>query len=444
MNPVTVYLHPVGCPKANADMEKIGWLLQAKGFGITPNPEGAAVGVVFGCGFIEDAKRESIDDILALAELKHEGRLKHLIVVGCLPQKYARSLCLSLPEVDSMVGNTRIGMLPGIIRDVCEGRAGAKTYLGGVFPVPDTFIRRLPAQTAPWTRTVMIGDGCDNACTYCSIPNMRGPLRSRSIPEILEEIDFVVDQGAREIVLAGQDTASYGKDRGRSRLGVVLEQVASRNPGVWIRLSYVNPDNLEDGVPLVFREHANICNYIDMPIQHASPRILKMMGRKDDPGLLRSKIGSLRNTVPDIALRTSVIVGFPGETEDDLEALLDFLREVEFDMAGVFGFSPQPGTPAEKLKHKVPEEVIQERVIDVVSLQDAISHRRMEALVGRELEVLVEEKVREGGVEGRSQYDMAEIDRTIRIPDSEAEPGSFITARIQSVSGPYEWTATCL
>lgn len=442
MKPITVYLHPVGCPKATVDMEKIGYLLQAKGLETAPKPEGATVGLVFGCGFIEDAKRESIDDMLALAELKKQGGLEHLILVGCLPEKYARSLCLSLPEVDCFVGNGWLGKLPGIIKDVCGGRSVAKTYDDGTFPILDAFPERLPARSAPWTRAVLISDGCDNACTYCSIPHMRGELRSRRIRDILKEIRLVIDQGAREVVLAGQDTASYGRDRGKPRLGMLLGEAASENPSVWIRLSYANPDNLEEDVGEAIGRNPSICNYMDIPIQHASPRVLKMMGRGEDTELLRSKIGSLRDAVPDIALRTSVIVGFPGETEDDLKALLDFLRDIEFDMVGVFGFSPQPGTPAAGLRGKVPDEVIQERIIDVVSLQDEISHHKMETFVGRELKVLVEEPDDRGFPTGRSQYDMAEVDRTIRLLNCSAAPGTFVTARIESVSGPYEWTAS--
>jgi ribosomal protein S12 methylthiotransferase len=290
----------------------------------------------------------------------------------------------------------------------------------------------------------MISDGCDNACTYCSIPHMRGGLRSREASEIIEEIELVIDQGAKEIVLAGQDTASYGRDTGRGNLSELVGDVAERFPSQWVRLSYVNPDNMIRGLGSVIRDHDNVCNYIDMPVQHASPKILAAMGRQPDPAVVEAKVKALRQSVPDIALRTSVIVGFPGETETDIGRLLDFLHKVEFDLVGVFAFSAQDGTPAAELKSRVPEAIKEDRVIEVVSLQDEIGHRRMKRLVGCELDVLVEESVGDGCVTGRSQYDMAEIDRVIRVAGCQAKPGDFVRARIERIAAPYEWAATLL
>jgi ribosomal protein S12 methylthiotransferase len=253
----------------------------------------------------------------------------------------------------------------------------------------------------------------------------------------------VVDQGAREIILAGQDTAAYGRDTGHGDLTELLGEVAESFPSQWIRLSYINPDNMETGLGGVIANHANVCDYVDMPIQHASPKILAAMGRHDDAGAVESKIMALRQAVPDIALRTSVIAGFPGETEKDIEILLDFLGKIEFDLVGVFAFSPQEGTPAAALKRRVPESIKQDRVVEIVSLQEKIARRRMERLVGRSLEALVEEVTGESRVTARSQYDMAEIDRVIRIEECPARPGDIVTARIDRISAPYEWSATC-
>ena len=440
MDHIEVYLHPVGCPKANIDLEKAGWALEQQGFKVVAIPTGARAGIVFGCAFTDDAKREAIDAVLELAELKRDGKLGHVIVAGCLPEKYARSACLSLPEVDAFVGNTWLDSLPTIVRDVCQGRLQVKTWMAGPFGW-GRHVERSAPRTSPWTRSVMISDGCDNACTYCSIPDMRGGLRSRDAVEILEEVELLVDQGAREIVLAGQDTASYGRDKGGGGLPELMAEVAARFPSQWIRLSYVNPDNMTSGVGDAMSGHANICNYIDMPIQHGSPRILAAMGRHADSEALEAKIRSLRRAVPDVALRTSVIVGFPGETEEDVERLLDFLRRIEFDLAGVFAFSPQEGTPAAALKGRVPADVTQARVVDVMSTQDEIARGRMERLLGRELRVLIEDA--EAGVAtARSQYDMAEVDRVIRIADCPARPGEMIRARIDSVSAPYEWSGS--
>ncbi len=435
------YLNPVGCPTANVDREKLGWLLEMDGFEIVGLPSDADVGIVFGCAFTDDAKRETIDDILNLGALG-DSRPEHLIVVGCMPEKYGEELSESLPEVDAFVGNSSLGVVPDLIKRLCSGESPGRILRNAGSDLLDLRPDRTRPATAPWTRTVLIGDGCDNACTYCSIPHMRGRLRSRSIASILEEIGLLVEQGAREIVLAGQDTAAFGRDRGKSELAVLLSSVARRYPGVWTRLSYSNPDNLDDDVAGVMAEHANICNYIDLPIQHASSRILKAMGRGDRPEVLEDKIRTLRQAVPDVALRTSLILGFPGETEKDMEALVGFLRDNEFDMVGIFAFSPQPGTPAAGLPDRVPEEIVQDRIMEIVSLQDEISQLKMEKLVGRELEVLVEDPLETGESSGRSQYDMAEVDRIIRLVDCKTTPGSFTTARIESVSAPYEWTAT--
>jgi ribosomal protein S12 methylthiotransferase len=442
MERVRVYLHPVGCPKANVDLEKVSRGLKDKGFEIADLPTGALVAVLFGCAFIDDAKRESIDTILEIGELKREGDLKYLVVTGCLPEKYTESVTQSLPEVDAFIGNSYLDSLPALVSDLCRGELGKKQWVGGPFEWGRSELRSVP-RSSPWTRTVMISDGCDNGCTYCSIPHMRGGLRSREVPEIISEIDLVVGQGAKEVVLAGQDTASYGKDTGQSDLPRLLAEVAARFPSQWIRLSYINPDNMDTGLGPVIACYSNVCNYVDLPIQHASPKILAAMGRRSDPDWVASRIDALREAVPDVALRTSVIVGFPGEKETDVDLLLDFLRRIEFDLAGVFAFSPQEGTPAAALKSRVPGDTAQDRLVEVTGVQEEIARKRMEAFIGRDLDVLIEEVADTGEATGRSQYDMAEIDRVIRISDCTARPGDMITAKIDGISAPYEWAATC-
>ena len=444
MNRGTVYLHPVGCPKANVDREKLGRLMESRSFEIVNSPSGASIAIIFGCAFIDDAKRESIDDILELSSMETD-RPERIIVVGCMPEKYGEELRESLPEVESFVGNSFLRVLPDMLAAIRLDKDPGTVVTGGGHS--GSLLASGPGRIRPangfWTRAVLIGDGCDNGCTYCSIPHMRGRLRSRSIQGIQEEADLLVEQGARELVLAGQDTASFGLDRSNSpELAALLSRLARRYPGVWTRLSYVNPDNLDDDVAGAIAEYPNICNYVDLPIQHASPRILKAMGRGDRAELLEDKIRNLRRAVPDVALRTSLILGFPGETEEDMEALRAFLRNQEFDMVGVFAFSPQPGTPAADFPGTVPEEIVQDRILEIVSFQDEISQARMEKMVGRELEVLVEDPLESGESSARSQYDMAEVDRIIRLGDCRTPPGSFTTARIDSVSGPYEWTAT--
>lgn len=437
-----VYLQPVACPKAGVDLEKIGWILEQAGFELVEEPNGAAFGIVFGCGFIDDAKQESIEDVLGLVELKQRSELRHIVVIGCLPQKYGRSLALSLPEVDALVGVRGLYMVPMICNRILDGKLPARiwdedlTVAGDLGDLP----YRVTPGGRPWTRTVMISDGCDNACSYCAIPQMRGALRSRDSDTIAEEVLELARQGAKEVVLAGQDTASYGSDLGQNQLAGLVDMLAAQVPDTWLRLAYVNPDNLDDRVADTIAAHSNICDYIDIPIQHASPGILKAMGRKG-PAHKNRKIARLRKAVPNIALRTSVIVGFPGETEEDMDRLLKFIGSVEFDMVGVFAFSPQADTPAAELPGRVPDGVKQERLMDVVSFQNEISHRKMEAKLGSELIVLVDE--RDGpDCLGHSQYDMAGIDRTIRIAGCRLRPGEFATVRLETVSAPFEWTAS--
>jgi ribosomal protein S12 methylthiotransferase len=468
-----VYLNPVGCPKANVDLERVAWLLQHSGYEIVCERSEATIAVVPGCAFIDDAKLETIDSLLDLARLKREGALEYLIVFGCLPEKYGEETSREMPEVDALVGNSRLAMLPAVIGQLRQGSLHSRVLVGGDFAQWGRDSGRRAPSAAPWTRTLMISDGCDNACTYCSIPHMRGPLRSRSPSEIVGEAQMLVEQGAKEIILAGQDIAAFGMDRGRRELAELTAQLAREVPAEWIRLSYVNPDNLQPELGEVMSDHRNVCKYLDIPIQHASRSVLEHMGRRPDPEALKSLIRGLRDVVPDIALRTSVIVGFPGETESDFEELLTLMIEVQFDLVGVFTFSPQPGTPGAGFDNQVPEEVAEARLIEAVALQEGISRDKMRHLVGQTLKVLVEDNPlihcndgrlwcsvaspdatalstnsadRGNGrlARGRTQYDMPEIDRVVHLTGCSARPGDFVEARIDDVTGPYEWSATCL
>ena len=440
MRHLKVYLSPTACPKANVDREKTSHLLKKAGFELTGQPAQAWAALVFGCAFIDDAKRESLEEVLSLAPLKAGTELRRLLVVGCLPQKYATDLRKDLPEVDAFVGNSCLRLIPEILKGLRGEGDDRHVWVTDRFSDLSSERGRCPPEASPWTRTVLICDGCDNACSYCAIPQMRGPLRSRAISDIVEEIDLLLEQGAKEVVLAGQDIASFGRDTDAG-LTELVSEVAGRHPDRWIRLSYVNPDNLDCDLADVIAQHPNVCNYLDMPIQHASDRILRMMGRKSGPEILRSRIARLREAVPDISLRTSVIVGFPGETEEDFDNLLEFLQEIQFDLVGVFAYSPQPGTPAARLPHQVPEDLKGDRLIEVVGVQDSIAQAKMQTLVGRTLEVLVEANVG-GKATVRSQYDMAEIDRTIDMDRCPARPGDFTRAHIYATGEPYHFLAS--
>jgi ribosomal protein S12 methylthiotransferase len=441
----SVFFPAAACPKARVDLEKYQVAVEDAGFGIAGDAKKADLVVIFTCGFIDDAKKESIADILAYCALKKQGSVRAIVVVGCLPEKYGLDLAKEVPQVDAFLGNTQLHTLPAVLRRLAakqpvEKLAKSASFEGAAVQAAEP--RRPRAAFEPWTRAVLICDGCNNACTYCAIPEMRGPLRSRTIESIVEEVNLLVGQGAKEIVLAGQDTASYGRDRGKGELGDLLRAVASRTQAHWIRLAYANPENLDGDVVRAIRDHANICHYIDMPIQHASPEVLARMGRPSGE-ITKHTIRSLRAAIPDIALRTSVIVGFPGETERDFNLLLDFLREVRFDMVGVFAFSPQAGTGAAGLASKVPHRIGEARLVEVVSLQDEIARAKANAAVGSCLEVLVE-RATARGARGRSQYDMAEVDRVIRLKNCAAPPGEFVRARLERYIGTYEFEAVCL
>lgn len=446
MRQIRVHFSPVGCPKANVDREKALWRLKSAGFDIVEDAEAADLIVVFTCGFIDDAKQEAIDDVLTYAGLKRRGTVKGIAVVGCLPEKYGEELSREMAEVDLFVGNTKMGELPRMLAALAGGQIAERLLRGGSFDSARDLAspgeRPLPP-SRPWTRTLMISDGCDNACTYCAIPEMKGPLRSRPVEEIIAEAKMLAAQGAKEIVLAGQDTSSYGRDGGTAGLAGLLRRIAESVEVPWLRLAYANPETLEPEVASVMRDCPTVCHYLDMPIQHASARVLLAMGRTGGPAAITRAVENLRNRVPDIALRTSVIVGFPGETEADFKVLLRFLREAEFDLVGVFRFSPQPGTPAAALKHRVPADVAEARLLEVTCLAHEIGRSKVSAMIGRNLQVLVEEQD-QGRCLGRSQYDMAEVDRMVSLLRCPGRPGEFVAARVVRCPGEYEIEAVCL
>ncbi len=438
-----VYLLTSPCPKASVDIEKLSHLIRTHGFEIADRPEDATVIITWGCGFVDDAKRESIDDILSAVEIKKGGNAKAVIVTGCLPEKYGDDLAESIPEVDTFVGASSLGLLPEIIEYVLGGEEVRKVWLSRPFVEFDPGCERDFGGEVAWTRTLLLCHGCDNRCTYCTIPQMRGSLKSREAGEILKEAKRLVGEGAKEIVLAGQDIASYGKDLGAPDLIGIVGRLAAESGAHWIRLCYAHPDNLDPGIADVMAEHSNICRYIDLPIQHAAPEFLRAMGRNPDPDAISEKIAYMRARIPDLAIRTSVIVGFPGEREIDFEFLLEFLKRVEFDLIGVFEFSPQPQTVAERLPGEVPDFLRQERLIEVVRLQEEISGARIGNLIGRDLEVLVEEKTGAGGVVGRSQYDAPDVDRRVHVANCGAGPGDFVMAKVTGYTSWGHIEAAC-
>lgn len=384
----------------------LGLLVQA-GFHITGDEREADVILVNTCGFIDAAKEESINTILELARWKDEGRCRRLIVSGCLAQRYPQELSSEIPEIDVLIGTGKVGDIVGVVRDSLAGRAVLDTEGPGFIcrdPLPR--VRTTPVHTA----YLKIAEGCDNRCGYCVIPSLRGRYRSRTPESVKAEAEQLVDSGVRELILVAQDTTRYGRDlHPRVTLAGLLNQLASIKELDWIRLLYCYPTGITDELIETIAEHRNICRYLDIPMQHASDRVLRRMGRPTRRADLLKLIMRLRESIEGLTLRSTFMLGFPGETEEDVDELVDFLREVRLERVGFFAFSPQEKTRAASLRGQVAERVKQRRLNRVAAVQQDISMARNQSLVGRRLTVMVDGKYRDEYV-GRTEADAPEID----------------------------------
>lgn len=435
---VKVGLVSLGCAKNLVDSEVMLGLLGQAGFAITTDELDADVLIVNTCGFIGPAKEESIEAILKLARAKKEGRCHALIVAGCLGQRYGRELVAEIPEIDAIVGTGEVGNIAGIVGEVLAGRSilavGRPEYLY------DHTAPRLLA-TPGYTAYLKIAEGCDNRCSYCVIPDLRGRYRSRRPESVLQEARILAGAGVREIILVAQDTTRYGQDLGgRPLLPDLLRRLGSIDGLCWIRVLYAYPSRITPELIEVLANEERVCKYLDIPVQHASPRVLREMNRPDDPERVLEVIRRLREAVPGIALRTSLIVGFPGETERDFQRLLDFLGEARFDHAGVFVYSREEDTPAGARADQVPEEIKRERYRLAMFLQRRIARERARSLVGNEVEVLVEKASKQERCIGRTYRDAPETDGRIHVAGP-GSPGQFIRALVTGVRG-YDLLAT--
>jgi ribosomal protein S12 methylthiotransferase len=403
-----VYMHTLGCPKNRVDSEIMLGTLAEAGYRLVQDPEKAEVIVVNTCGFIESAKVESVDAIVELAELKRTGRAKKLVVAGCLVQRHGEELARELPEVDHFLGTGAYQEIARIVSD-----AQAKRL---VVPDPDFVhsaasprVNSLPSHTA----YLKISEGCDNACAFCIIPKLRGPQRSRPIDDVVREAEALAAQGTLELSLVAQDLTAWGYDlRGRPRLHALLEALVKVEGVRWIRLHYAYPRDVPDALVDVVAREPKIVKYLDMPLQHSSDRLLKAMKRGRDSVFLRELLARLRARIPGLALRTSLIVGLPGETEEDFADLLSFVEEQRFERLGVFEFSPEEGTPAAEMRRQVPDAVKRARFEQVMELQQEISRAHQKAMIGRRVEVLVEGRAEETEhlLAGRHAQQAPEID----------------------------------
>ena len=415
----------LGCSKNRVDTELMLGILRKAGYRITADEREADILIVNTCGFIEPAKQESIDTLLSLARYKQEGRLKLLAATGCLTQRYEQAILQDMPEVDLVLGVSQYPMLPRAIEEALAGKRPS-------YCAPDAAVLcgERVLTTAPYTAYVRIADGCDNRCAYCAIPLIRGGFRSRGMQSVLDEIRALADQGVREHVLVAQDTSRFGMDtHGRSLLPELMTRAADI-PGVeWLRVLYCYPDEVDDTLLEAMASRPNICRYLDLPLQHADPQLLRRMNRRGDIEKTRAYLKKVRSM--GFTLRTTFITGFPGETDEQFERLMDFVRDVRFDRLGAFCYSAEDDTPAAVMPDQVPEEVKQQRLDRLMTVQQAISLERNRLRVGNKERVLVESVGADGLAVARSEAEAPETDGIIRVSGaSEADIGCFVTACI--------------
>ena len=419
----------LGCDKNLVDSEMMMGLLHDRGYEFTDNEEEADIIVINTCGFINDAKEESINTILEMAKYK-ENNLKALIVAGCLVERYKNEILQELPEIDAIVGTTAFDKICDVVDDVLADKKHNELESINKMCRPD--VKRI-ITTGGYYSYLKIAEGCDKHCTYCSIPMIRGAYRSVPMDELVKEAEYLADNGVKELIIVAQEITVYGKDLyGEKKLPELLHRLC-KIPGIqWIRLLYCYPEEITDELIETIRTEKKICHYIDMPIQHASDKILKAMGRRTNNAELRNIISKLRKEIPDICLRTTLITGFPGETEEDHQILLDFIDEMEFDRLGVFTYSPEEDTKAASLDNQVDEEVKLCRKEEIMELQQEISMDKSERLVGKEIEVIIEGKASDEDVYvGRSYMDAPSVDGYVFInSEEELMSGDFAKVRI--------------
>jgi ribosomal protein S12 methylthiotransferase len=419
----------LGCEKNLVDSEIMSGLIHERGYSLVEDKEEATVIIVNTCGFIDAAKEESVNTILELADLKQTANLKALIVSGCLTQRYKEVLMNEMPEIDGIVGTGDFVKINDIIDEALQGRK--PIFVGNpIFNYEQALPRRVA--TPRYTAYVKIAEGCDNACTFCSIPMMRGAFRSRSVESIVAEVEQLASQGVKEISLIAQDSTNYGTDLyDRFMLPELMNRV-SEVPGIeWVRLHYAYPGFFTDELIETIATNPKICKYIDMPLQHSEDSILKRMRRPGRQKDARELVRRIRERIPGVAMRTSLIVGFPGETEEDFNNLTEFVQEMEFDRLGVFSYSKEEDTPASRLPDQVDEEIKEYRANSLMEVQREIAKMRNGNRIGQVIDVLIERYDGRNDVYiGRSQFDAPEIDGEVFVTNCKAGIGEIIPVKI--------------
>jgi ribosomal protein S12 methylthiotransferase len=424
---MNIYIETLGCAKNASDSDAAAGILEGAGHKIVNNPKEADGIIVNTCGFIDDAKRESLSRIFDMAEYRKAGRL--LIVSGCLSQRYGEELYKEMPEVDIFLGVNDYPSLPEILKNHEKGKR--EKYLS-IYEksLPEAARRK---RTEPvYSATLKIAEGCSNVCAYCVIPSIRGPYRSKKIEDALAEARQLAAEGCRELILIAQDVTAYGIDLyGRLMLPALLEELCRIDGLRWIRLMYCYEDRITDELITVMAREEKICHYIDIPIQHASDKILKAMNRRSTKASILDTVSRLREAIPDIHIRTTLITGFPGEGKEEFGELLEFIENQQFERLGVFTYSREEGTPAAKMKNQVREDTKNRRKDILMTRQLEISLASNRKKIGKVLEVLAERIDEDGSYSGRTRYDAPEIDNSVLFTSAAPRaPGDIVPVRI--------------
>lgn len=420
----------LGCDKNLVDTEVMLGMLASRGYEMTNDEQEAEIIVINTCCFIHDAKEESIQNILEMAEYKKNGSAKALIVTGCMAERYRQEILDEIPEVDEVLGTTAYDRILDAVDAALAGQHEVMTADLNALPLPET--KRL-VTTGGHFAYLKIAEGCDKHCTYCIIPKIRGNFRSVPMERLLKEAQDLAEQGVKELILVAQETTLYGKDLyGEKSLPKLLRELCKISGIRWIRILYCYPEEITDELIQVMKEEPKICHYLDLPIQHANDTILKRMGRRTSKQELIDIVQKLRKEIPDICLRTTLITGFPGETQEQHEEVMEFIDTLEFDRLGAFTYSPEEDTPAATFEDQIDEEVKEDRQADIMELQQEIAFDKAEDMIGREVLVMIEGKVAdENAYVGRTYRDAPNVDGLIFInTDVELISGDFAKVKV--------------
>lgn len=434
---MNIYFVSLGCDKNLVDSEVMLGMLAQRGYTLTDDETKADIIVVNTCSFIHDAKEESVNTLLEMAEYKKSGSARVLIAAGCLAQRYQQEILDEIEEVDGVIGTTGYGDICDVIDEALRGQRRLDVHDLKELPMPD--VRRV-ITTGGYSSYLKIAEGCDKHCSYCIIPKIRGEYRSYPMEQVLKDARELADAGVKELNIVAQETTMYGKDiYGHKAFPELLRKLCEIDGIRWLRILYCYPEEITDELIQVMKEEEKICHYLDLPIQHASDEILKRMGRRTNRADLENVIGRLRREIPDIALRTTLITGFPGEMKEQHEELMDFVESMRFDRLGVFTYSPEEGTAAAAMDGQIDEAVKQQRRDELMELQQEIAFELSDAMVGRKLWVLVEGRLPEEGIYiGRTYRDAPDVDGYIFISAQEELMSGDLVEVLVTASNEYD------